>query len=202
MSEVKDLNIFQRMALATDKLKGVAKNLEVGFGNSKYKAVSEVDVIKAVREAEKEFGIYSYPCDREVIYQDLVERKKGNETRTEYVIRIKTTYKFVNIDDPTQSITVHSFGDGMDAQDKACGKAITYSDKYALLKAYKIPTGEDPDQDASEGNAKKKTLTRTDIKQRIMKMYTPTQIESMLNRLGVDALDKLDDEKLKVMAKL
>ena len=31
------------------------------------------------------------------------------------------------------------------AEDKAPGKAMTYADKYALLKAYKIQTGDDPD---------------------------------------------------------
>ena len=43
-----------------------------------------------------------------------------------------------------------TFGDGVDTQDKAPGKAMTYGDKYALLKAYKIVTGDDPDQNASE----------------------------------------------------
>lgn len=41
-------------------------------------------------------------------------------------------------------------GDGIDTQDKAPGKAMTYSDKYALLKAYKIISGDDPDQNPSE----------------------------------------------------
>ena len=34
--------------------------------------------------------------------------------------------------------------------DKAPGKAMTYADKYALMKAYKMVTGDDPDQNASD----------------------------------------------------
>lgn len=204
-----DLNIFQRMALATDDIKSVAKNLEVGYGKNAYKAVGEADVLKAVREAEKAHGIYSYPCKREVLFQDLVERQGSNGLKTEYVIRIKTTYRFVNIDNPSEYIEVDSFGDGMDSQDKACGKAITYSDKYALLKAYKIPTGEDPDQEASDGNAKKKQaqepkkeITRRDCVNRIMGMYSNEDIMAMLGRLNANSLDSLDDATLRKMAKL
>ena len=45
---------------------------------------------------------------------------------------------------------VTTYGDGIDSGDKSVGKAMTYADKYALLKAYKIVTGDDPDQEASK----------------------------------------------------
>ena len=61
-------------------------------------------------------------------------------------IRVRTTYRFVNIDNPAEFIEIETLGDGVDPQDKASGKAQTYADKYALLKCYKIPTGDDPDQ--------------------------------------------------------
>ena len=50
---VKSMNIFQRMSAATEKIAVVAKNLEVGFGGNKYKAVSEADVLAAVKPIEK-----------------------------------------------------------------------------------------------------------------------------------------------------
>ena len=62
---------------------------------------------------------------------------------------MKTVYRFVNVDNPADYIDITTYGDGVDSQDKAPGKAMTYGDKYALLKAYKIITGDDPDQTAS-----------------------------------------------------
>ena len=50
---------------------------------------------------------------------------------------------------------------------------MTYSDKYALLKAYKIETGDDPDQNAS-GSMNKNKYTRTEDKQ----IRTGNQLES------------------------
>ena len=147
-------NIFEKMLDITSELTAVAKNLLVGEGRNQYKAVGEADVLAAVRPLEKKYRVYSYPFEREIIDSQLMIKEKewrGNVTKTQQqFIRIKTVYRFVNIDNPEEYIDITSYGDGVDSQDKAPGKAITYSDKYALLKAYKIITGDDPDQFKSE----------------------------------------------------
>lgn len=155
-----ELNIFQRMAAITNDLAVVQKNLDVQTGKSKsYKAVAERDILDAVKPLENKYGIYSYPMKRDVLESHILETetfyldKNSNvETRSSkstFMSRIKTTYRFVNVDDPKEYIDQESIAEGIDAQDKGSGKAMTYSDKYALMKAYKISTGDDPDQDAS-----------------------------------------------------
>ena len=64
-------------------------------------------------------------------------------------MRVKTVYRFVNIDKPEEFIETITFWDWIDTGDKATGKATTYSDKYALMKVYKISTWDDPDKEAS-----------------------------------------------------
>ena len=56
----------------------------------------------------------------------------------------------MNTDDPTDFIETTTFAEGIDSQDKGSGKAMTYADKYSLMKVYKISAGDDPDQTASE----------------------------------------------------
>lgn len=152
--ESKFPNIYEKMLNITSELTAVAKNLLVGEGRNQYKAVGEADVLAAVRPLEAKHRVYSYPFDREIVDSQLMIKEKewkGNVTKTQQqFIRIKTIYRFVNIDNPEEHIDITSYGDGVDSQDKAPGKAITYSDKYALLKAYKILTGDDPDQYKSE----------------------------------------------------
>jgi len=147
-------NIYQRMAAVTAELQTVAKNLMVDTGRGKgYKAVSERDIIDAVKPLEEKHGIYSYPCARRVLESQTLESEStynGNTTKkTTFFTRIETTYRFVNVDDPTDYIETVTFAEGFDSQDKGSGKAMTYGDKYALMKAYKISTGDDPDQTAS-----------------------------------------------------
>ena len=156
-------NIYKKMSAITAELTAVAKNLNVGIGQSAYKAVGEADVLAAVKPLEEKHGVYSYPYSRKIVETDLVTTTteyKGKVTeKTNRYLRIETVYRFVNIDNPEEYIDITTYGDGIDPQDKAVGKAMTYSDKYALLKAYKIITGEDPDQFASEEGKTKKKLT-------------------------------------------
>ena len=63
---------------------------------------------------------------------------------------MQTEYTFINIDKPEDRFATIVFSEGIDPGDKGSGKAMTYADKYALMKAYKISTGDDPDQDPSE----------------------------------------------------
>ena len=154
------MNVFEKMSAITAELQTVAKNLTVGTGNNKYKAVSERDILDAVKPIETKHGIYSYPYDREVLESNLLETEKSytdfntqNTTVTKsttFMTRIKTVYRFVNIEKPEEYIDTITFAEGIDPQDKGSGKAMTYADKYALMKAYKISTGDDPDQTASE----------------------------------------------------
>ena len=156
-------NIYKKMSAITAELTAVAKNLNVGIGKSAYKAVGEADVLAAVKPLEEKHGVYSYPYSRKIVEADLVtttSEYQGKVTeKTNRYLRIETVYRFVNIDNPDEYLDITTYGDGIDPQDKAVGKAMTYSDKYALLKAYKIITGEDPDQFKSEEGKTERKLT-------------------------------------------
>jgi hypothetical protein len=86
---------------------------------------------------------------RETVESERLETETQYGTKTTFYTRIKTVYRFVNVDDPTDFIETVTFSVGLDSGDKGDGKAMTYGDKYALMKAYKISTGDDPDAQAS-----------------------------------------------------
>ena len=159
-----EMNIYQRMSAITNEISAVAKNLAVGTGKSSYKAVGEADVLAAVKPAEAKFGVYSYPVEREIIESSVMTSTReynGQQYETRQLfMRMRVVYRFVNLDKPEEYIDIASYSDGVDPQDKAPGKAMTYADKYALLKAYKIITGDDPDQKMSEP-LKSKTMPET-----------------------------------------
>ena len=145
------MNIYQRMSAVTKDLETVAKNLSVDTGNGKsYKAVSERDIIDAVKPVEIKHGVYSYPFHREIIESQMLEQETKYGTRTQFYTKLETIYRFVNVDQPDEFVDITSYSVGLDSGDKGDGKAMTYGDKYALMKAYKISTGDDPDAKASE----------------------------------------------------
>lgn len=143
------MNLFEKMSAITMEISAVAKNLNVDMGRNSYKAVGEADILAAVKPIEAKHGVYSYPVSRRVIESAVITTaKKDYETKQQF-LRMEVTYRFVNMEKPVEYIEMTTYGDGVDPQDKAPGKAMTYADKYALMKAYKISTGDDPDQTAS-----------------------------------------------------
>ncbi len=182
-----ELNIYQRLLKITEELKTVEKNLNVPVSaKSSYKAVSERDVLDAVKPLEAKYGVYSYAYDRKIIENgELVSNKKDFQTgeikeQKQLYMRLEVTYRFVNVDNPQEYIEIKTYGDGIDTGDKATGKAMTYADKYALLKAYKISTGEDPDQEPSD-----------ELKKINTEKATPKQISMLLDNYKGEDLTKL-----------
>lgn len=199
------MNIFEKLLSITSEIKNVSKNLDVGVGKNSYKAVGEADVLFAVKQLEQKYKVYSYPCHREVIDRAILETEKeynGNVTKGNQIfLRIETIYRFVNIENTEEYIEITTYGDGIDTQDKAVGKAMTYADKYALLKAYKIITGDDPDQEHSPDTAKYTTAPTNDRKatpkqiELLAKVYTGENMTKLLKANGVDRIEDISMSK-------
>lgn len=124
-------NILQRMLEVMKKVDYVQKEKKAGM---QYTIVSHDKVTALIRPHLVEAGIIYYPAHT-TLHQD------GN--RTEMLV----TMRFVNADNPADFIETQTAGYGVDSQDKGPGKAMSYAVKYALLKAFGLETGDDPDED-------------------------------------------------------
>lgn len=163
------MNIYEKMSEAGKEIARVPKNLTVGTGKSQYKAVAEGDILKTVKDAEAKYKIFSFPAQHEVVESRAVVAKTEYGEKTSQFVRIKAVYRFVDMEKPEDFVEVTAFGDGVDTLDKAPGKATTYADKYALMKAYKIETGDDTDLTASDDLAGHDIWK---IKQRVEQLLT------------------------------
>lgn len=173
MEEIKKMNIFEKMSNITNEIEIVRKNLKVGTGSSQYSAVAEKDVLDAVKDIEYKYRVYSYPKERELVDNQILNKKVVDKNGVEkelstFYSKIKTIYTFINIDNPSESIDTIVFSEGIDTADKGSGKGMTYADKYALLKAYKIETGEDPDKTPSPTENDEVTLTLEEAKENVI----------------------------------
>lgn len=130
------LNIHQKILEVMKAIEYLNKDDRVKYRETNYRALSEEKVTTTVRKELLKQGLVVFP-----IKQDVV--RDGNITTT------NTTYRMVNVEDPTDYIDLASSGQGADTQDKGVGKAMTYSFKYMLLRTFAIPSGEDPDKVAS-----------------------------------------------------
>lgn len=115
-----------------------------------YKYATEADVNEKVREEIAKLKIIMMPS---IINKEMrvTTTKSGN---TEYIYRVDMDFVFMDAE-TGESLTVQMSGEGQDVGDKAIFKAISGCQKYALMKAFMIPTGDDPegDDDADKRNA-------------------------------------------------
>lgn len=148
------MNIFQKISEVMKAIEYLTKDDKVEFGTTKYKAISEEKVTTAVRKELVKQGIVIIPIMQESTVTELIRTDKSVNQRAD----VHTRYRIQNIDDVNDFIEVESNGSGVDTQDKAVGKAMTYAYKYMLLRTFAIPTGEDPDKISSaETDYKMKT---------------------------------------------
>lgn len=192
-NENKTLNIYQKMLAIQTDIETVSKNLNVSIGKSgSYKAVSEVDILRAVKPLEEKYGVYSYPYDRKIVETQVLVNEY--EKRSLFM-RLEVVYRFVNVENTQEYIEVKSYGDGVDPQDKATGKSMTYADKYALMKAYKITTGDDPDQEGSKElkNVIKKKADKEKIS-KMLNLFNEEELNKVLSFYKIEDLNDIEDD--------
>lgn len=131
------MNLHEKLLAIMSEIEYLKKDSNVSYGQTKYKAMSEEKVTKTVREKFIKHKIVMYPVEQ-------AWERVGN------VSHVDVKYRIVDTENPGDSIIIASCGDGADTQDKGSGKAMTYAYKYALLRTFAIPTGEDPDKISSE----------------------------------------------------
>jgi len=155
------------------------RTLEIAAGIALLQAPDKAKEL--LKPLEIAYGVYSYPLSRNIVSQEILTTEKNGKESTKFFMRIETTYRFVNIDKPSEFVDQVSYGDGVDSLDKSPGKAMTYSDKYSLMKAYKIMTGDDPDQNHSNATSVSGTrgakITLHQVEQ-IQKLISSGKIDS------------------------
>ncbi|MEA4919345.1 MAG: ERF family protein [Clostridiaceae bacterium] len=131
------MNIYEKITAIMQDVQYLAKDDRVKFGTTDYKALSEEKVTAIMRAELLKHGLIVFPIEQ-------------TSNRNGSITHVDVKYRIVNVEKPDEYIEVVSCGDGADAQDKGSGKAMTYAYKYMWLRAFAIPTGEDPDKISTE----------------------------------------------------
>ena len=133
--EKERLNIYQKL-LEVRKSCDFLKKENQGHG---FKYVSSSQAITALRAKMDEMQLLLIP--------DVVEARvaphKTKQGADWHFTEVFIKYTWVNAEKPEETITVGWYGQGQDDGEKGVGKALTYAEKYFLLKSFNIPTDKD-----------------------------------------------------------
>lgn len=143
--------LIKKLAEVMAEVERVAKHGRNDF--HKYDYATESDIVAAVRSAMAARGIMMIPHVRSLNWR---QTEKGSPIAT-MAVEFRVT-------DGDTHLSFVMIGEGQDTGDKATYKALTGATKYALLKLFLIPTGDDPERDEpgrrSPAPYKKSDLTR------------------------------------------
>lgn len=142
-----EMNIYQKLV----EVKKSVAYLQKKEDGDKYKYVSSSQVLAALRETLNEMNMLLVPkIVNKNVRESTVEYKQGDKPKrtTTYFTELDIEYTWVNADKPEETIVCPWYGQGVDiAGEKGVGKALTYAEKYFMLKFFNIPTDkDDPDR--------------------------------------------------------
>lgn len=154
------MNLIEKINLISEEAKNKFKPDLKKYGKN-FRAISESAVLEVLNPLFKKYNI-----GYEVIVKSkslTIEKVKAGIDAAGNLIE-----KLVFVAEVLVNLTVHNpenhsnneefheslefegWGSGIDAGDKATGKAITAAVKYALFKGFRLQYSDDPDADASE----------------------------------------------------
>lgn len=179
-------NLVKKLAHVMREVKYIQKRgRNTHFG---YTYATEADVAEKVREALADQNVIMLPSVIGYSFRETTTAKG----RTEFICTVDMEFTFHD-GDSGENLTIKMSGDGQDSGDKAIFKAITGCTKYAQMKSFMIPTGDDPEDDNGGRDDKKHSVaTKSSLKQKPQSKAdaaTEAQLKklyAMSRELGID----------------
>lgn len=190
------LNLYQKLALIQSEVKGLGKDKD----GQNYRYVTGSKVLEYIKPLMIEHGIL---LKQEIIsienvrqeyktslFQNQETKEWGGKPKIE--ILSKVMMKFTWIDCETGDKDENSFGaNGQNDWDKGVGSALTYAERYFLLKYFHINTDEDdidnPERKAEE-LAEQKRIKKEQDDAKVKELERRLNIE-----LGLDSAGTLEE---------
>ncbi|ELI5400798.1 ERF family protein [Staphylococcus pseudintermedius] len=207
-----ELNLYQKIADVKANIDGFTKDTK-GYN---YTYVSGSQVLHRIRSKMIEHNLLLVPKTLEETYsvEDVTRyspKYKKQVTTTEYTVKVKLIYTWINADKPEEQLELPFFAIGQqDDPAKALGTALTYSERYFLMKFFNIPTDED-DADAKQkkeqytkpdakeiGTLKEEMLKFSELMQSLGKQVT---IDDVRNQLGINDIQTLNNAQISALIK-
>jgi len=137
------MNLYQKL-VEVRKECAYLKQANQGF---KFNYVSSSQALMALRGKMDDLGLVLAVEVLSHKVSDHTTKNGGNEFFTELDI----SYTWINADNPEETLPCRFYAQGLDSGEKGVGKALTYAEKYFLLKFFNIATDKyDPDRVANE----------------------------------------------------
>ena len=188
-----ELNLLQKLVEIRKSIDVFKKDTE-GYG---YSYVSGSQILRKIKDKMDEHQVLLIPHigdmqDTTYDYQVWDKENSKLKDKTDFVVKGDMHYEWINAENPEETIKIpwKIYGQQDDIS-KAYGTALTYSERYFLLKFFGVPTDEE-DPDARPTNNRGKGSQKASDKQL---NFINTLIEKVSNKHGVGVSEVYDKLK-------
>jgi len=168
-------------------------------GNQGAMYVDPAVLVRKIREKMDEHGILLVPSLKNSSIVSMPDPTKNNPDAKSFLFRSEMVYTFIDAEDGSK-LDVDWFMTGKHLQDPAMagGAALTYFERYFLLKFFQIPTSKD---DPEHFQAKTATTLTDDQIKELSDLIdrTGTDIRAFLKHAKADTLENIQPAKFGVL---
>lgn len=174
------MNLYQKINEVKKVVKTLSKDAETS-GQRAYSYVSGSQILSMIKAKMEELGLLFLPVKTESRGWTTFEYENASgNSKTDFIVEGIVSYEWINIEEPSerQRVDFDYYGQQNDIS-KAFGSALTYSERYLLLKSLGAPTDEDdPDKTTEDKKSNRPTLqSKYSIIQSLIKGSKITNID-------------------------
>lgn len=181
--ETEKKSLAQKLAEVMLEVRYVQKSGNNAF--QKYTYATERDITEKIRIALAERSVILVPNLTGYSTRELETKKNGKVT----IYTVDMEYTFMD-GESGETLVFNITGEGQDQMEKGIYKAYTGAQKYALMKFFMIPTGDEPEEDNSDievTGSKPGARTQRNQPQSLSKLQ---EIKSLIGQIAVNEEQK------------
>jgi len=188
-------NLYQKLLHIQTKINGLGKDKTT----YQYKYVTGDKVLGEIKPLMNQLGLI---LKQEVVSIENTRQDYSTAKGSKSEILSKVMMQFTWIDCATGERDVNSFGaNGQNDWEKGLGSALTYAERYFLLKYFHIATDEDDiDNDQRKTSAPITQTNFEDAKSKLIVVSTLAELQSVY--MALNPIEKANKEVIELKDKL
>ena len=183
--------LLQKLHKIQCSVRGLGKDSTGGAGVSSYGFVSGSKVLEVVRPQMDELGVLLIP-NVDSIESERIDYLVKSGPKSEMLTKVMITFIWIDVESG-ERLCVPFGANGMNGWDKGLGSALTYAERYFLLKFFHIATDEDDvDKLPPKADAPVPPAVPVPPASPAKREMSDMQLKKTIGRINAGELDLLD----------
>ena len=131
------MNIYEKFLEIRKAAPKIKQDVQIQMGRGSYSSVSHDSVLDALNKEIDKQKLLLLP---KIIDSQVKVETKG--TTNILITLLKIEFTWLNVEDTEETVTIPWVGEGIDPTERGLGKALSYAEKYFLIRFFRLQSEE------------------------------------------------------------